>query len=134
MEDLGEIHIERRLGAEIGEVWKALTQPELVAQWWAAGDVQPVVGHRFTLDMGDFGQQQCIVIAVEAPTMFSYVFGADTIDTAIRWTLSEDELGSILTVDHEGFDLDTPDGIRAYQGMEAGWPQVLDRLEALVTA
>ena len=33
-------------------VWRALTEPELVARWWVAGDIRPEVGHRFTLDMG----------------------------------------------------------------------------------
>ena len=36
-------------------VWKALTDPALHARWWAAGDVRPVVGHRFELDMGKWG-------------------------------------------------------------------------------
>lgn len=34
------------------KVWAVLTDPVLHAKWWAAGDVRPVVGHRFTLDMG----------------------------------------------------------------------------------
>ena len=28
-------------------VWKALTEPELLARWWAPGDVRPVVGHNY---------------------------------------------------------------------------------------
>jgi len=36
-------------------VWRALTDPDLLARWWAAGEVKPVVGHRFTLDMGNWG-------------------------------------------------------------------------------
>lgn len=34
------------------KVWMALTDPILHAKWWSAGEVRPVVGHRFTLDMG----------------------------------------------------------------------------------
>lgn len=33
-------------------VWHALTDGDTLARWWAPGDVQPVVGHAFTLDMG----------------------------------------------------------------------------------
>ena len=31
-------------------IWRALTDPVLHARWWAAGDVRPIVGHRFELD------------------------------------------------------------------------------------
>src|SRR6476661_8363887 len=46
-------------------VWKALTTPDLLARWWAPGDIAPVVGHRFTVDMGAWGQQQCEVLTVD---------------------------------------------------------------------
>ncbi|UQU65832.1 SRPBCC domain-containing protein [Couchioplanes caeruleus] len=46
-------------------VWRALTEPELLARWWATGDIKPIVGHRFTLDMGSWGQQPCEVLEVE---------------------------------------------------------------------
>jgi len=53
------------------DVWRALTDPELLARWWAPGDVRPVVGHRFTLDMGKWGQQPCEVTAVEPGRLIS---------------------------------------------------------------
>ncbi|HFX6224060.1 TPA: SRPBCC domain-containing protein [Acinetobacter nosocomialis] len=43
------------------KVWEALTTPELIQQWWAKGDIQPKAGHQFTLDMGSFGVQHCLV-------------------------------------------------------------------------
>ena len=46
------IVVERLYDHPPAAVWRALTDPALHARWWAAGDVRPVVGHRFTLDMG----------------------------------------------------------------------------------
>ncbi len=46
-------------------VWKALTDPELHARWWAAGDVPPVVCHRFQLAMAPRGKQPGEVLKVE---------------------------------------------------------------------
>lgn len=55
----GIIQLEQFIEHPPSKVWKALTDPALHAKWWAAGDVKPVVGHRFTLDMGpQFGKQQ----------------------------------------------------------------------------
>ncbi|MFJ9028203.1 SRPBCC domain-containing protein [Streptomyces sp. NPDC102274] len=71
-------------------VWRALTDPELHARWWAAGDVRPVVGHRFTLDMGPWGQQWCDQISVDVlPAMAEGPRTADTLlVTAVRHAVS----------------------------------------------
>jgi uncharacterized protein YndB with AHSA1/START domain len=47
------------------DVWRALTDPDLLARWWVPGDVRAEVGHRFNLDMGKWGQQPCEITAVE---------------------------------------------------------------------
>ncbi|MEV7024686.1 SRPBCC domain-containing protein [Kitasatospora sp. NPDC093558] len=109
-------------------VWEALTDPELHARWWAAGDVKAVVGHRFTLDMGPFGQQPCEVVAVEPERLLSYSFAAGTLDTTVTWRLVPEGRGTRLLLEHAGFDLDTPMGRQAHQGMGQGWPGVLRRI------
>jgi uncharacterized protein YndB with AHSA1/START domain len=114
-------------------VWKALTDPELHARWWAAGDVLPVVGHRFTLDMGAWGDQWCEVTAVEPERLLRYSFGEGSIDTTITWRLEPEGTGTRLFLDHAGFDLDSPLGKQAYQGMGDGWPAVVDRLGTVVS-
>ncbi|WP_375743388.1 SRPBCC domain-containing protein [Corallococcus interemptor] len=109
-------------------VWKALTTPELHAKWWAAGDVRPIVGHRFTLDMGAWGQQPCEVIAVEPERLLQYRFATGTLDTTLTWRLVPEGTGTRLTLVHEGFNLDSPMGRRAFEGMKPGWPGLLARL------
>jgi uncharacterized protein YndB with AHSA1/START domain len=111
------------------KVWKALTDPAIHARWWAAGDVRPVVGHRFTLDMGRWGKQVCEVLVVEHERLLKYRFAADTLDTIITWQLVPEGLGTRLKLTHEGFNLDSPLGRQALEGMKAGWPKVLMRLE-----
>ena len=113
-------------------VWKALTDPELHARWWAAGDVRPIVGHRFTLDMGKWGQQPCEVLAVEPERLLQYRFAAGSLDTIITWRLSPEGSGTRLSLRHEGFNLDSPMGRQALEGMKPGWPGVLARLGAVL--
>lgn len=114
-------------------VWDALTQPSLMAKWWAGGDIQPLVHHRFTLDMGGFGKQQCEVLAVEPGVRLSSTFGEGFIDTVITWTLEPEDDGTRLTLEHAGFDTDSPSGAMALKGMGGGWPAVLARIEPALT-
>lgn len=113
-------------------VWRALTEPALHAKWWAAGDVKPVVGHRFELDMGAWGRQPCEVLAAEPNRLFSYRFAAPTLDTVITWKLVPEGQGTRLSLVHGGFQVGTPMGQQAYGGMKAGWPGVLARLASVL--
>jgi uncharacterized protein YndB with AHSA1/START domain len=115
-------------------VWRALTTPELHARWWAAGDVKPVVGHKFELDMGRWGKQPCEVLAVEPERLISYVFAAGVLDTTITWRLVPEGAGTRLTLRHEGFNLDTPMGRQALEGMRPGWPGVLRNMARVLDA
>ncbi|RKH61552.1 SRPBCC family protein [Corallococcus llansteffanensis] len=128
------IQLEQFYAHAPASVWRALTDPALHARWWAAGDVRPIVGHRFTLDMGTWGQQPCEVLAVEPERMIQYRFAADTLDTVITWRLSPEGTGTRLTLTHEGFNLDTPMGRHAFHGMKQGWPAVLAKLDTALGA
>jgi uncharacterized protein YndB with AHSA1/START domain len=108
------------------KVWKALTTPEWHAKWWAAGDVKPVVGHRFKLDMGQWGQQPCEVLAVEPEKLFRFRF---SVSWTITWKLEAEGEGTRLRLIHDGFDLDRPMDRQAYEGMGQGWPHVLAGME-----
>ncbi|BFU42464.1 SRPBCC family protein [Krasilnikovia sp. MM14-A1004] len=105
-------------------VWRALTEPELLARWWAQGDIKPVVGHRFTLDMGEWGMQRCEVVAVEPERLLTYTFAEGVLDTTITWRLEPEGAGTRLFLEHSGFAPDSP----ALKGMGNGWPGILARL------
>lgn len=113
-------------------VWHALTDPELHAKWWAAGDIRPVVGHRFTLDMGAWGEQPCEVLTVEPERLLRYTFAQDTLDSTVTWRLEPEGTGTRLFLEHAGFDLDTPAGRAALDGMGRGWPGILQRIEPIL--
>jgi len=129
MSDPGTIQLSQLIHLPPAAVWQALTTPELHARWWAAGDVKAEPGHKFTLDMGKFGQQQCEVLAVEPERLFSYLFAPGMLNTTITWRLEPEAEGTRLHLEQSGFDLDSPMGKMAYDGMSAGWPQILARIE-----
>jgi len=129
MNEPGLIQLTQHIPYPPAKVWAALTDPTLHAKWWATGDVRAVVGHRFTLDMGQWGQQHCEVLSVEPKRLLSYSFAPDTLNTTITWRLEAEGKGTRLSLEHKGFDLESPMGKAAFHGMTDGWPSVLPRIE-----
>lgn len=80
------------------------------------------------MDMGPWGMQPCEVLAVEPERLFRYRFAEPTLNTIITWELAAEGTGTRLTLTHEGFDLDSPMGRRAYEGMKPGWPGILAKI------
>jgi uncharacterized protein YndB with AHSA1/START domain len=133
MTEAGVIETDHWYAHPPAAIWKALTDPALHAKWWAGGDVKAVVGHRFDLDMGKWGKQPCEVIAVEAERLLAYRFATGTLDSTITWRLVPEGAGTRLTLRHEGFNLDSPMGRQALEGMKPGWPRILAHLDKVIS-
>jgi uncharacterized protein YndB with AHSA1/START domain len=115
------------------DVWRALTEPDLVAKWWVTGDIAPVVGHEFTLDMGPWGPAACRVVEVVPPERFVYTF---TEWWTLTWTLVAEGSGTRVLLEHSGFDLDDDQHRHAFEMMGPGWrddvlPRLAEAAEAL---
>ena len=112
------------------DVWRALTTPELLAKWWAAGDIEPTVGHTFLLDMGNWGNMPCEVLEVVEQERLVFTFGDDW---TLVWRLVAEGSGTRLFLEHRGFDLDNPQHRFAFDTMGTGWrDDVLPRLARLL--
>ena len=46
--------LERDIAHRPEKVWRAITQPHLIAEWLMQNDFQPAIGHRFNL-RGEWG-------------------------------------------------------------------------------
>ena len=124
----GSIRLTQSIPRAPARVWLALTDAAVLEKWWAKGDIRAVVGHRFTLDMGQWGHQKCVVLVVTPERLLSYSFAAGTLDPPITWRLQPEGDGTRLSLQHEGFDLDSLMGKSAFVGMRSGWPSVLARI------
>ena len=120
------IEVDYALAHPPQEVWRLLTEPNLLAMWLMPNNIAPVVGHKFnfrTNPMGDWdGIVDCEVVECEPYTRFAYSWkgGArnNRIDTICAWTLTPAESGgTLLHLSHAGFE---PTCI-AYQLMSQGW-------------
>ncbi len=78
--------------------------------------MKAVVGHRFTLDMGQWGKQPCEITAVDPERLLEYHFAEGVLDTTITWRLEPEDEGTRLYLVHAGFDLDSPPGRAGVRG------------------
>lgn len=133
--DVRTVAVERQLPFAPAKVWRALTQPHLVAEWLMRNDFVPVVGHHFQLH-GDWGGVlDCEVLVLEPEKVLSYTWNHAHADAAydlqsvVTFTLRAVEGGTHLRVEQIGF---RPEQKQAFGGAKAGWRQFLDKLEQLL--
>lgn len=120
--------VERELSHPPEKVWRALTQPHLIAEWLMKADFSPVVGHRFDF-RAEWGAVNCEVLAIEPNETLSYSWGDHDLKSVVTWTLTPTDGGTLLRMEQTGFRSDQP---RYYGGAKAGWPQFFANLERLL--
>jgi uncharacterized protein YndB with AHSA1/START domain/DNA-binding transcriptional ArsR family regulator len=119
------------IAAPPDRVWQALTDPDLLARWWVPGDVAPIVGHRYELQMPGWGPIACQVLEVEAPRRLVHSFHRNW---RLTWQLVPEGDGTRLLLEHAGFDLEQPEDSVAFDEMGPGWRDtVLPRLARMFT-
>jgi len=120
--------VERDISHPPQKIWRALTQPHLIAEWLMKNDFQPVVGHGFKLS-ADWGSVDCQVQTVEPEKALSYTWAAYGLESVVTWTLTPTSTGTRLRMEQEGFRTDQE---QAYQGAKHGWKQFFAQLEQVL--
>ena len=120
--------VEREIAYPPEKIWRALTQPHLIAEWLMNNDFKPVVDHRFSLS-ADWGAVDCRVMAVEPNKTLTYTWAAMGLESVVTWTLTATGAGTHLRMEQSGF---RPDQQQAYQGAKYGWPKFLAKLEQVL--
>jgi uncharacterized protein YndB with AHSA1/START domain len=127
--------VEREMPFPPEKIWRALTQPHLIAEWLMKNDFKPVVGHHFNL-RGDWGGVlDCEVLVVEPDKTLSYTWNFTHDDAAynlrsvVTFTLAATRTGTRLRMEQSGF---RPEQKQAFGGAKAGWPQFFAKLEQVL--
>ncbi|MGE0749827.1 MAG: SRPBCC domain-containing protein [Variibacter sp.] len=120
--------VEREIPHPPEKIWRALTQPHLIAEWLMKGDFQPLVGHRFDF-RADWGSVDCRVLTVEPNKALAYTWEAMGLESVVTWTLTPTRTGTHLRMEQTGF---RPDQRQAYQGAKFGWPKFFANLEQVL--
>lgn len=128
MTETRSVTVEREVPFPPEKVWRALTQPELIADWLMDNDFRAEAGHKFTLS-GEWGSVDCAVRDIEPYRSLSYSWTAFGLDSVVTWTLTPTSGGTHLRMEQSGF---APDQTQFYQGAAASWPKFVSELEAVL--
>ena len=135
MTDIRTVVIERDIAHPPEKIWRALTEPHLIAEWLMKNDFRPDVGHHFNLTGEWGGVLDCEVLDIEPHRTLSYSWNFTHEDAAfdlrsvVTFTLTPTAAGTHLRVEQSGF---RPEQKQAFGGAKLGWQQFLEKLETLV--
>ncbi len=125
--------VEKQMPHAPEKIWRALTQPELMAEWLMKNDFQPTVGHKFNFRADPVpnwnGVVDCEVLVVEPNKKLSYSWGSLGVATIVVWTLAATSGGTLVRMEQSGF---APDQKANYQGANYGWQKFIGGLERVV--
>jgi uncharacterized protein YndB with AHSA1/START domain len=109
------------------KVWRALTEPELLAAWLMANDMRLAVGHSFTFKSQPMpwwdGIVHCEVLEIELHKRLRYSWRGGPVDTVVTWTLTPTPSGgTLLALEQSGF---RPADVSAVEGARKGWQRMV---------
>lgn len=119
------LRIERRFSHPPEKVWRAITRPAQLSQWFPATvEFELAVGSEVRFDMGEAGGPAPggTITVVDPPTAFAFTWEGEL----LRWELHPDGDGCLLVFSHT-FD-DRP-GAASFC---SGWMMCLDALRMIV--
>jgi uncharacterized protein YndB with AHSA1/START domain len=135
------IHTDAFLPHPPEKVWRALTDPAVLASWLMPNDFQPRIGHRFTFRTepvpthGFDGIVHCEVLELVPPERLRLAWAGGGIDTTVTWRLVPEGTGTRLFLSHEGFDPDDPRQQDTLRALGGGWRgHLARRLEETLAA
>ena len=132
---LRTVTIERDFAHPAERLWRALTQPHLIAEWLMDNDFVPAVGHRFNLRGEWGGVLDCEVLTIEEGRELSYRWDhahedpAFDLRSVVTFTLEPIAGGTRLTMEQTGF---RPEQKQASGGARYGWQNFMGKLETLL--
>lgn len=110
MDTTPQIRIETFIEASAAEVWQAVTDKGYISQWLMETNLEPVEGFQGYFKMkampGFDGNIKATVLAVDINKTFVYTWQGGWMKkpTTIKFTLLEKNNGTLLTLEHWGFE------------------------------
>lgn len=127
--EIRSVLVEREMPFPPARIWRALTQPHLIAEWLLQSDFAPVVGRDFKFTQ-EWGAIDCRVTEVEPERSLAYTWAAFGLESTVTWTLTPTGQGTRLRMEQVGFRRDHEE---AFRGARAAWTGYLGRLESVVS-
>jgi uncharacterized protein YndB with AHSA1/START domain len=126
--EIRSVVVEREMPFPPARIWRALTQPHLIAEWLLQSDFAPVVGRDFKFTQ-EWGAIDCRVTEVEPERSLAYTWAAFGLESTVTWTLTPTGQGTRLRMEQVGFRRDQEE---AFRGARAAWTGYFGQLEGVV--
>ena len=115
-------------------VWRALTEPALLAEWLLPViDLELERGAAFTFKTQPYpgwdGTVSCRILEIEPKRKLSYTWSVPFLDTVVTFTLTPTASGTRLSFVQSGFK---PDQKREFGGARYGWKMMTGKLVDLL--
>jgi uncharacterized protein YndB with AHSA1/START domain len=116
------------------KVWRALTDPGLLAEWLLPViDLKLEPGAAFTFKAQPYpgwdGTVNCRILEIDAEKKISYAWTVPFLDTVVTFTLTPTPSGTRLSLVQSGF---TSDQKREFGGARYGWKMMGGKLVDLL--
>ena len=116
------------------KVWRALTDPVLLAEWLLpVRDLELAPGAAFTFKAqpqpGWDGTVDCRLLEIEAQRKLSYAWSVPFLDTVVTFTLTPTAVGTRLSLVQSGFK---PHQKKNFGGARYGWKMMGGKLVDLL--
>lgn len=144
-EDLTTLELDQFYPHPPAKVWRALTEPDLMARWlMPTTDFEPVVGNRFRMqgrpiEAVDFsGEIVCEILELVEAKRLRISWDDANADRptgwVITWDLRPEGTGTRILFSHTGFDPDNTSAQLSRTIMGGGWKGIIARLGEVVDA
>ncbi len=123
----GAIHTDAFFAHPPEKVWRALTDPVILASWLMPNNFEPRLGQSFTFRtdpvpaQGFDGIVHCRVLELVEPKRLRISWVAGGLDTTVTWQLVPEGRGTRLFTSHEGFGERDPGQQAARRVLGGGW-------------
>lgn len=143
-EELRAIYVDEFLPHPPEKVWRALTEPDLIARWLMPNDFKLEVGYQFTFHgfpipaagFGGTGYSEVLDFEPEKLLKIAWRAAPDdlsSLDSTVTFTLAPEGHGTRLFLAHEGFNPDDPYQAVAHRIMSDGWHGALAKIGQAIT-
>lgn len=131
-----DVVLDFQLNNPVEEVWKALTESDMLAQWIMENNFKPVVGHKFQFhsEPNEYwdGKINGEVLEVEEPRKLVYTMENFGETTTVTWTLEAADGGTKLHFEQGGFSEETKAYPGAIQGAKSSWTEYGNKLKSVL--
>lgn len=126
--DFVDVNFDRLYSHPIEKVWRALTDPERLADWMGASTVEPFVGGKIAMMIGSPGAMSGEILTWDAPNVLEFTWNNPTSPEAvIRYELTAEGTGTRMRFTHSHMPY------ASSARMMPGWHWFFDRLGSALT-